>query len=70
MAVDFKDFKKLKWYYQITIVVFVCGALLGLVWYQFLSPMQVDIDAKKCGAAEASVTDREESGTAEDLRTI
>jgi len=46
MAVDFKDFKKLKWYYQITIVVFVCGALLGLVWYQFLSPMQVDIDAK------------------------
>ena len=46
MAVDFKDFQKLKWYYQITIVVAVCGGLLGLVWYQFLSPMQVSADEK------------------------
>ena len=46
MAVDFKDFQKLKWYYQITIVAAVCGGLLGLVWYQFLSPMQVSADER------------------------
>jgi len=46
MAVDFKDFQKLKWYYQITSVAAVCGGLLGLVWYQFLSPMQVSADER------------------------
>jgi Tfp pilus assembly protein PilO len=47
MAVDFKDFQKLKWYYQLTIVVVVCGGLLGLVWYQFLAPMQEGIVAQQ-----------------------
>jgi type IV pilus assembly protein PilO len=43
MALEFKDFMKLKWYYQVAIVAGVCGALLGVAWYQFLSPIQDDI---------------------------
>jgi type IV pilus assembly protein PilO len=46
MAIDFKDFAKLKWYYQILVVVAVCGGLLGLLWYQVLTPMQTDIESK------------------------
>src|SRR5262245_16734071 len=46
MALD-KGFGKMKWYYQVLIVVAICGALLGLVWYQFLAPMQEQIVAKK-----------------------
>src|SRR5437868_6731608 len=46
MAVEFKDLMKLKWYYQIAIVGGICGALLGGVWYQFLSPMQDEIAQK------------------------
>ena len=40
MALDFKDMAKLKWYYQVLIVVGVCGGLLGLFWYQFLQDIQ------------------------------
>jgi type IV pilus assembly protein PilO len=43
MALDFKDLMKLKWYFQVAIVAGVCGGLLGLVWYEFLSPIQDDI---------------------------
>lgn len=46
MAVEFKDLMKLKWYYQVLIVGGVCGALLAGVWYQFLTPMQADIQTK------------------------
>jgi type IV pilus assembly protein PilO len=46
MAVDFKDFAKLKWYYQILIVGGVCGGLLGGLWYQFLTPIQMEIRGK------------------------
>jgi len=43
MALEFKDFTKLKWYCQLAIVAGVSGALLGVAWYQFLSPIQDDI---------------------------
>ena len=46
MAMDFKDFAKLNWYYQIVIVAGVCGGLLGLLWYQVLSPIELEIEAK------------------------
>ena len=46
MAIDFKDFARMKWYYQILVVAVVCGGLLGLLWYQFLKPMQMDIETK------------------------
>ncbi len=46
MAVDFKDFARLKWYYQIVIVAGVCGGLLALLWYQFLTPIQMEIEGK------------------------
>lgn len=44
---DFSDFNRLAWYYQGLIVVGVAGALLGLVWWQFLDPLQVEVDAKQ-----------------------
>jgi len=43
MALEFKDFMKLKWYYQVAIVAGICGALLGVAWYQFLSRIQDEI---------------------------
>jgi len=46
MAIDFKDFAKLKWYYQILIVAGVCGGVIGLLWYQFLAPMKTDNETK------------------------
>lgn len=46
MASGLKDFSKLQWYYQLLIVAGVCGGLLGLVWYQYLSPIQVTIEGK------------------------
>jgi len=52
MAIDFKDLGKLKWYYQVLIVGSVCGGLLGLFWYQFLSPLQTDIQGKTAQATE------------------
>jgi type IV pilus assembly protein PilO len=52
MAVDFKDLAKLKWYYQVLLVAAVCGGLLGLFWYEVLSGMQADVDAKKVKEGE------------------
>jgi type IV pilus assembly protein PilO len=46
MALE-KSFAKMKWYYQVLIVAAICGSLLGLVWYQFLAPMQEQIVAKQ-----------------------
>lgn len=51
MAVDLKGFQKIPWYYQFLIVGGVSGGLLGLFWYQYLTPMNEDITAK-----EAQVT--------------
>jgi type IV pilus assembly protein PilO len=51
MAIDFKDFSRLKWYYQILIVTAVCGGLLALVWYQFLTPIKTDIESKTANLA-------------------
>jgi len=47
MAIDFKDLAKLKWYTQVLLVSVVCGSLLAGFWYEFLSPIQNDIRAKK-----------------------
>jgi type IV pilus assembly protein PilO len=52
MALEFKDLAKLKWYYQALIVLVVCGGLLALFWYEILTPMQTDIDAKTAKAEE------------------
>jgi type IV pilus assembly protein PilO len=46
MALDFKDIAKLKWYYQVLLVVGVCGGLLAIFWYQYLTPMNDDIQAR------------------------
>src|SRR4029078_13062379 len=35
------------WYYQVLIVAGFCGLMLGLAWYQYLSPIQVSIEGKK-----------------------
>src|SRR5262249_37085089 len=46
LMVDFKDFQKLRWYYQVLIVTAVCGGLLALVWYQYLAPITEEIKLK------------------------
>ena len=43
MALDFKDIAKLKWYYQVLLVAGVCGGLLAGFWYQYLTPINDDI---------------------------
>jgi len=40
------DLGKLKWYYQVLIVTAVCGGLLGLFWYQFLAPIDADVQSR------------------------
>src|SRR5580693_3331450 len=47
MALDMKSLTKVKWYYQVGVVLAICGLLLGAGWYYFLSPMQDDIAAKQ-----------------------
>jgi type IV pilus assembly protein PilO len=47
MALEFKSFQKLRWYSQVAVVSVFCGVILGLVWYQYLSPMQEEIVAKE-----------------------
>jgi type IV pilus assembly protein PilO len=43
MAFELKDIVKLKWYYQVLIVAGVCGGLLAGFWYQYLTPINDDI---------------------------
>jgi type IV pilus assembly protein PilO len=43
MALDFKDIAKLKWYYQVLLVAGVSGGLLAGFWYQYLIPINDDI---------------------------
>src|SRR5215813_3267714 len=52
MALEFKDFSRLKWYYQVLIVGSICGGLLAGFWYQYLTPIQTDIDAKTAKVVE------------------
>jgi type IV pilus assembly protein PilO len=46
MALELKDIAKLKWYYQVLLVAGVSGGLLALFWYQFLTPIQQDIQTR------------------------
>jgi type IV pilus assembly protein PilO len=45
-------FSKLKPHIQVLIIVLVCGALLGAVYYFFLSPIQVEITAQNAKLAD------------------
>jgi type IV pilus assembly protein PilO len=56
MAVDFKDFQKLAWYYQVAIVAGFCAGMLALFWYQFLITIEDDIAAKRNQLAELQAT--------------
>lgn len=47
-----KDLTKLQWYYQVLIVGAVSGGLLAGFWYQFLTPIQTEIDQRKTHLAE------------------
>jgi len=46
MAFNFKDIAKLKWYYQLLIVAGICGGLLAGFWYQYLTPINDDIQTR------------------------
>jgi type IV pilus assembly protein PilO len=52
MALDFKDLAKLKWYYQVPITAAICGGLLAGFWYQFLTPMETEIQGKTAKVSE------------------
>jgi type IV pilus assembly protein PilO len=52
MALEFKDFAKLKWYYQVLIVGAICGGLLAGFWYQYLTPIQTEIEARTARVTE------------------
>jgi type IV pilus assembly protein PilO len=56
MAIDFKDLAKLKWYYQILLVAGVCGGLLALLWYQILTPIQVENQTKTATLTDLKMT--------------
>ena len=56
MAIDFKDFAKLKWYYQILIVSAVCAGLLGLLWYQYITPIEAEIEGKNVSLNDLRLT--------------
>ena len=70
MAVDFKDLAKLKWYYQVLIVAVVCGGLLGLFWYEVLSGMQADVDAKKVKEGELQAVVAKSEAQSRELERI
>ena len=46
MAVNYSDFQNLTWYNQALIVVGASGVILGLFWYQFLSPIETTVVAQ------------------------
>jgi len=46
MELGFKGLSNLSSGKQVLLVVVVCGALLAGFWYQFLSPIQTDIESK------------------------
>ena len=46
MAINYSDFQNLPWYYQALIVVGASGVILGLFWYQFLSPIEATVVAQ------------------------
>jgi type IV pilus assembly protein PilO len=56
MAVEFKDFQKLKWYYQVLIVAGVCGGLLFGLWYMYLTPIEAEIETKKKSLSDLQAT--------------
>jgi type IV pilus assembly protein PilO len=56
MAADLKSFQKLAWHYQALTVLAVCGGLLGLLWYQIISPMEVEIEQKGLQLANLQAT--------------
>src|SRR5689334_5246773 len=56
MAIDFKDFAKLKWYYQLLIVTGVFGGLMAGFWYQYLSPINDDIQNRTKILSDLQVT--------------
>ena len=53
---DLKDFKKLKWFYQVLAVAVVCGALLFVLWYMYLTPIQAEIETKQKSLADLQAT--------------
>ena len=52
MALEFRDLGKLKWYYQVLLVLVICGGLLAGFWYQFLKPIDADIARNTTRVAE------------------
>jgi len=52
MALELKGLTNVAWQKQVIIVALVCGALLAGFWYEFLSPIQDEIQLKTAKAGE------------------
>ena len=45
-------FKTLQWYYQVLLVGAICGGLLAVFWYQYLSPIETENQGKAAKVTE------------------
>jgi len=52
MALDLKNLANIKWYKTVLVVALICGALLAGFWYQFLNPIEIEIQAKTTKVGE------------------
>jgi type IV pilus assembly protein PilO len=57
MALDFKSLSKLKWYYQVAIVVVICGGGFFGLWYLKLSDLsdQITLRTKEIGDLQRTI---------------
>ena len=70
MALDFKDLAKLKWYYQLLLVVVVCGLLLAGFWYQYLNPLEIDIQGKTAKVGDLQTVVAKNEARSKELENI
>src|SRR5215468_10716469 len=70
MALDLKSLGKLKWYSKAMLVILICGALLAGVWYQFLNPMQLEIESKNGKVGELQTLVAKSEAHAKELAKI
>jgi type IV pilus assembly protein PilO len=52
MALELKGLTNIGWEKQVIIVALICGALLAGFWYQFLNPIQAEIQTKTLRVSE------------------
>ena len=70
MELGFKRLSNLSSVKQVLLVVVVCGALLAGFWYQFLSPIQTDIESKTAKMNELTAVVAKSEAQEKELQKI